>query len=239
MERVLYVYLPPLFSLLKVAGPLTARHCHWSALVGGSRTGSPAKESQPSSGAGGRHMVSDPKSRQVAVKMSLFLAGNDSYRTEGIGPKTARLGTLDSRMMTKPYRKSLEIPLFSHRERPWMPSLCPGFGHQSTEGHGGNYFRFWSPICGAERRQLCALKMVIAANQWSQKRMNLLRWDHAYQIVRSLPGAPLRAMMRTIPALMPSLELVQIGSILSPKRGSPGTEIFCIIKTDAASLLVH
>jgi hypothetical protein len=27
--------------------------------------------------------------------------------------------------------EALKFPLFSYRERPWMPPLCPGFGHQS------------------------------------------------------------------------------------------------------------
>lgn len=35
----------------------------------------------------------------------------------------------------------MKFPLFSHRERPWMPPLCPGFGHQSTGRVSGNNFR--------------------------------------------------------------------------------------------------
>ena len=30
--------------------------------------------------------------------------------------------------------KTLKFLLFSCRERPWIPPLCPGFGHQSTGG---------------------------------------------------------------------------------------------------------
>jgi hypothetical protein len=41
---------------------------------------------------------------------------------------------------------ALKFPLFSHRDRPWMPPLCPGFGHQSTERASGNNFRCLAPI---------------------------------------------------------------------------------------------
>lgn len=40
----------------------------------------------------------------------------------------------------------MKFPIFSRRERLWMPPSCPGFGHQSTAGACGNNFRFWKTI---------------------------------------------------------------------------------------------
>jgi len=37
---------------------------------------------------------------------------------------------------------ALDFALFSCCDRPWMPSLCPGFGPTSTWRESGNNFRY-------------------------------------------------------------------------------------------------
>lgn len=76
---------------------------------------------------------------------------------------------------------AFDFPRLFRRERPWMPSLCPGFGHQSTGRVSGNNFRAEGRIhrTGDHRgtaalRPISAIEMNFACARKRTSRVSML-----------------------------------------------------------------